>query len=67
MDGGPKLDATVEYASMNGQAVRLNSTSGRLLANSVGNAVSSKLPYFLMHILNSSTFVKHKMCLHVIF
>jgi hypothetical protein len=50
--GGPKLDAAVEYSSMNVQAVRLNSTSGSLLANSVGNAVSRNLLFFLVHVLN---------------
>ncbi|KAF3328130.1 nuclear pore complex protein GP210 [Carex littledalei] len=45
VEGGPKLDAVVEYASMNEQAVKLNSTSGRLLANSVGNATIRAIAY----------------------
>ncbi|KAJ1693956.1 hypothetical protein LUZ63_010654 [Rhynchospora breviuscula] len=45
VEGGPKLDASVEYASMNEQTVRLNSTSGRLYANSIGNATIRAMAY----------------------
>ncbi|KAJ3682423.1 hypothetical protein LUZ60_014996 [Juncus effusus] len=50
--GGPKLGAYIEYTSMNQQAVKLNNTSAKLLANSIGNSTIRAAAY-----TNSGSFI----------
>lgn len=42
MKGGPKNGASVEYASMNDGIAVVQKSSGKLSANSIGNAVSTQ-------------------------